>query len=180
MTVLVLASRRSDRGAHWACWALAILEEFTEDIQLVIAGDEYELDQAMAFARQLKVSRVQAVAGWPGADIWASAGAVVLYDAAGFAGPAVAQAVAVGAPIIAADAGGLARTLTDGRNSLLIAPDSPRQLVGAMWRLCNQPTLARQLASSARADLHELLDVDRMRRSVAEAQDLCLQADEGL
>lgn len=65
-------------------------------------------------------------------------------------GQVVVEGMAAGVPVIAADAGGPAEVITDGVDGLLVSPDDPDVLAGAMRRLADSVELRSRLAGAAR------------------------------
>jgi glycosyltransferase involved in cell wall biosynthesis len=59
--------------------------------------------------------------------------------------------MAVGRPIVASDLGQIAEVLTDGESALLVPPDDPRALAGAIVRLVDDSCLRLRLGNAARA-----------------------------
>ncbi len=60
------------------------------------------------------------------------------------------EAMALGLPVAASDAGGNPDLITQGRTGLLVPPLDPAAWAGALTRLLDQPALAAQLAAAAR------------------------------
>jgi len=63
---------------------------------------------------------------------------------------AVAEAMAVGLPIIATRVGGVPLAVRDGVEGLIVAPGRPEALVAAIRRLAHDPDLRARLAEGAR------------------------------
>ncbi len=59
------------------------------------------------------------------------------------------EAMAVGAAVVASNAGGLALTIEDGRSGLLVAPNDHQALARQIAGLLDQPELAQQLRAAA-------------------------------
>jgi glycosyltransferase involved in cell wall biosynthesis len=55
------------------------------------------------------------------------------------------EAMAAGTPVVATGMGGSGEYLLDGENALLVAPDSPEELAGAVARLAGDPELRARL-----------------------------------
>jgi len=65
--------------------------------------------------------------------------------------PAVAvEALACGRPVIASDAGGLSEIVQDGTSGLLVRPDDPSALAGALARLTSDDRLRETMSRAAR------------------------------
>jgi glycosyltransferase involved in cell wall biosynthesis len=65
-------------------------------------------------------------------------------------GVAIMEAMALGAPVVATDAGGVPELVRHEQDGLLVPPVQPDALAGAIERIARDPSLARRLADSAR------------------------------
>lgn len=81
---------------------------------------------------------------WPALDV-----AVVPSRWEGF-GLVVAEAMACGVPVVASGVDSIPELMEDRRHGLLVAPDNPAALAGAVSELLDDATLRRQLAEAAR------------------------------
>lgn len=72
--------------------------------------------------------------------------------------------MAAGRPIVASRIPALAGVLEDGRNALLVEPDSPEALLAALDRLSADPELGVRLAAAARQDVAPFSWMQRARR----------------
>jgi glycosyltransferase involved in cell wall biosynthesis len=75
------------------------------------------------------------------------------------------ESLAAGVPVVATRVGGLPEVVTHGRSGLLVPPDDPAALAGALVRVLAEPGLREQLALGARAESRRFtIDrfVDRM------------------
>jgi glycosyltransferase involved in cell wall biosynthesis len=61
----------------------------------------------------------------------------------------VVESLAVGTPVVATDVGGVGEVLRDGVNGLLVTPNDPLALAGALGRLFGEPGLLEQLRAAA-------------------------------
>jgi glycosyltransferase involved in cell wall biosynthesis len=78
---------------------------------------------------------------------------------------ALMEALVLGIPVVATDAGGTGEIVTDGREGVLVSPAAPDQLAAALVALVNDP--ARRLAMAAAARTRgDALDVGRAIRDV--------------
>lgn len=66
---------------------------------------------------------------------------------------AALEAAAAGCCVVASAHGGLTEIFRDGETGLLVAPDDPDALAGALRRLADDPDLRARLASAAAADV---------------------------
>jgi glycosyltransferase involved in cell wall biosynthesis len=63
----------------------------------------------------------------------------------------VIESLALGTPVIASAVGGITEMITDGRDGLLLPPQDPGALAGALTRLLGDPALAAEMRRQARA-----------------------------
>jgi glycosyltransferase involved in cell wall biosynthesis len=71
------------------------------------------------------------------------------------------EAMALGLPVVASDAGGNADLVTDGRTGLLVPPLDPAAWAGALTRLLDEPQLAAQVAAAARTQVRREFTIAR-------------------
>lgn len=64
----------------------------------------------------------------------------------------VSEGMAIGTPLVATKVGGIPELLKNGRNALLIEPNSPEALASACVKLLDEPQLAIRIATQARID----------------------------
>jgi len=74
----------------------------------------------------------------------------------------VAEAMAAGLPVIAADAGGIPEQVVDGETGLLVPPRSPSALAEKMVVLAQDPDLRRRLGEAGRARAKSLFTEQRV------------------
>ncbi|MFC1735686.1 glycosyltransferase family 4 protein [Candidatus Hydrogenedentota bacterium] len=80
---------------------------------------------------------------------------------------AVLEAMALGTPVIATDAGGLPEAIIDEETGLLVPEKDAAAIAGALKRLRNDPGLRSKLAGNARRRLVDMFDI---RRNVVELE----------
>jgi glycosyltransferase involved in cell wall biosynthesis len=71
------------------------------------------------------------------------------------------EAMALGVPVVASDAGGNADLVTDGRTGLLVPPLDPAAWGDALTRLLGEPQLAAQFAAAARTQVRREFTIAR-------------------
>jgi glycosyltransferase involved in cell wall biosynthesis len=88
-------------------------------------------------------------------------------------GLTIAEALAVGRPVIATRCGGAEMQIRDGENGLLIPPNDPRALYNALMRLVENPALIQKMTDNSCAvhsldshiqDLEEIYKVCRIEK----------------
>lgn len=169
------------RGQDTAVRALAALRRRHPQAQLVIAGaaprpsDEAYAASVGALARELGVEGSIAFAGFVDrtADVYAAADVVV--NPARFNEPfgrVAPEALVAGRPVVASAVGAIPEVLRDGRDALLIPPDDPQALAGAVGRLVEDPALSERMVAegghSVRERFAEQQGVEAFERVVAE------------
>jgi glycosyltransferase involved in cell wall biosynthesis len=75
---------------------------------------------------------------------------------------AVRESMAMGRPVVATDVGGNREIVSDGETGLLVPPDDPAALAGAIASILDDSSLARHLADRAAGFVREHLTVDVM------------------
>jgi D-inositol-3-phosphate glycosyltransferase len=77
-------------------------------------------------------------------------------------GMAIVEAMARGLPVIATDCGGVPDIIADGENGLLVPPDEPRMLAGAIARLAQERDLMRRIRSAAVRTVSQQYTIERI------------------
>lgn len=83
-------------------------------------------------------------------------------------GNAMAEAMAVGAPLISTTAGSIPEVVEAGRTGVLVPPDDPTALRHAMAGLLTDPARAIRLGMAARAHVHTTYSWDAVARRYLE------------
>ena len=169
------------RGQDTAVRGLAALRRRHPDARLVIAGaaprasDEAYAAGVRALARELGVEGSTAFAGFVErtADVYAAADVVI--NPARFNEPfgrVAPEALVAGRPVVASAVGAIPEVLRDGRDALLVPPDDPQALAGAVARLVEDPALSRRIVAEGgqrvRERFAEQAGVEAFERVVAE------------
>jgi glycosyltransferase involved in cell wall biosynthesis len=98
--------------------------------------------------------RIRFVGGVPNSDVptWLSAGDVFLNTARVDNAPiSVIEAMACGLCVVSTKVGGLPFLLEEGREALLVPPEDPAAMVGAVRRVLAEPPVACSLSRNGRA-----------------------------
>ena len=124
--------------------------------RLVVAGDPVRLEPARRRALEVQAERVNAVQHFgylSFADVpryFAAADVLVLpYRHVSQSG-VLFLALALGLPVVATRVGALPEVVSDGDSALLVPPESPAALAGAVTRVLSDPALRARLAANGR------------------------------
>ncbi len=132
--------------------AVALLSLDYPDVTLTIWGSGPEAESLRAMAHRLGIAERFHLPGF------ADEPAKVLLDASVFAFPsryegfglALAEAMALGLPVVAADCqSGPGEFIENGINGLLVPTEDPTALASALGRIIDDPSLARSLSRHA-------------------------------
>lgn len=88
-------------------------------------------------------------------------------------GVVLVEAAEFGLPLVASSVGGIVDVVEDGVTGLAVPPEDPRAISDALRRLSEDPVLAENLATGARARVRSLFDwdgiIDRLEAAFQEA-----------
>jgi glycosyltransferase involved in cell wall biosynthesis len=136
---------------------VALLAEKFPDVSLVMVGRDKgdgSLQETQELAQRLGVTaRVSFPGGVSKAAVpgWLNRGDIFLNTTDVDNTPvSVLEAMACGMCVVSTDVGGLPYLLEDGRTALLVPPDDPIAMAGAVRRLLERPELSERLSRSAR------------------------------
>jgi len=77
-------------------------------------------------------------------------------------GVAVLQGMSAGVPVVASNVGGITDVIQDGTQGILIEPDDPHALIGALKCLLGDPALRSRLGNAGRSHVEEKFSISRM------------------
>ncbi len=133
----VLARLAREKGVDTLLRATAVARETLPGLAVLIAGDGPQRLRLEALSRRLGLGGVVCFLGWVAdSDLFLrEIDVLVAPSLAEGQSLAVMEAMAAGRPVIASRVGGLADTVRDGEDGLLVAPGDPDGLATAMCRL---------------------------------------------
>lgn len=164
---LLLASIEPRKGQDVFVQALALLpRELQEAAHFQIAGRILDPDfwpKVKAVATTLKNFSVRGALSHQEAIELISAADVVVSASRDEAMPTVTilEAMSLGKAVIATTVGGAREVLVEGGNSLLVRPEDPAALAGAIRRLIEDRSLASELGRKARAAYEKDFTMER-------------------
>lgn len=146
------------KGQEFLIQAAALLRSRGLDVRLTLVGDvfgsEHHFREQLAdLAAGLELGPFVSFLGErrDAAQLMANADIVVVPSAQPEPfGIVVVEAMALGRPIVASDAGGPREMITSGHDGLLVRPRDPGAMADAIARLIDDPTRARQLGAQAK------------------------------
>jgi glycosyltransferase involved in cell wall biosynthesis len=140
--------------------SLAVLLEAvaaTPDVALIVAGDGEERETLVAGVAQLglgnRVRLLGPVAREGVLELFAAADASILSSGWENFPHSVVESLAVGTPVIATRAGGVAEVVEDGRNGLLVPVGDPAALADAIRRYFGDDELRATMRANAAASV---------------------------
>ncbi len=77
-------------------------------------------------------------------------------------GLTIVEAMAAGRPVVASRTGGIPEVVVDGDTGLLVEPENPGALAGALRRLLADPDLARRMGEAGRRRAQEMFSARKM------------------
>ena len=170
---LIMVGRTDDRkkGIMYLLQALKLLKEDNVDIKLTLvdrvnAGDSlalglirrYGLEGMVTFSGRLSTEQLVR-------EYSASQVAVTPSIYEGFGLPA-AEAMACEVPVIATTAGGLPEVVKEGETGILVPPQDPHALAGAIKRLLEDEPLRRRMGNNGRTRVERCFSWEVATRQV--------------
>jgi glycosyltransferase involved in cell wall biosynthesis len=159
------------KGALVLFDAFAALARLRPNLRLVLAGHG---DASAELARRTESLGLQGrveLLGHYGGDVDALLSRFDLYVFPslweGFP-YSIVEAMRAGVPIVATRVGGIPEAIADGKDGLLVEPDSRDAMIGAIARLLDDPDLRRSLGRNARLKYENSLSLDKMHLRVRE------------
>jgi glycosyltransferase involved in cell wall biosynthesis len=171
--VVGLGRLSPEKGFDVLLRAFAELRRDVPDARLVLAGRGVEEGALVALAGELGIANAVDFRGWvraadvPGLLDRANIVAVPSREE-GF-GMTALEAAMRGRPVVATRTGGLPEVVDDGVTGVLIPPEKPDELAGAIASLLRDPERAARLGQAGRERAQQLFSEDRL---LSEHEDL--------
>ncbi len=161
--------------------AFAQLRATRPDLRLVISGEGSSRPALEALLKQLGLENVCRLTGHR-TDVAALHSAFDLFvQSSDYEGTpnAVLEAMALGTPTVATDAGGTAELIEDGVHGLIIPPGDVSVLVRAIERAIDDPAASQARAAAARTRVENELSFERRMQKVEAIYDELVTARDG-
>jgi len=152
-----------EKGFDQLIEAMALLKG--EPVQLLLGGEGPQRDALLAQAKALKLgpnqfSAIGFVDDVP--EFMNRIGVLVLPSRSEGLGLVLVEAMAAGRPVIASRCGGVPEVVVDGQTGLLVSPESPTELAGAICRLIASPEEAQRMGLAGRERARLKFSASRM------------------
>jgi glycosyltransferase involved in cell wall biosynthesis len=162
--LLAVARLEPQKGLDAAVRALALLRPSHPSAVLVVLGEGSQRGMLSALARELGVAEAVHLPGRSG-DVahWLGRAELLVHPARweGF-GLALLEAMLCRRPVVASAVGSIPEIVADGETGLLVPPDEPALLAGAIGSLLDDEARARALGEAGLARARTLFSVARM------------------
>ena len=147
--------------------AVKALNEAGRPVELTILGDGPELEPLRRLVEKLGLAARVFLPGYRPRWFEAAMAADIFINASDTEGfcIVVAEALAVGLPVIATDVGGIREYGVDGENMLKLKHCTARELVATISRAADDAILRRSIGQRARSDMRRLYSADALRQS---------------
>jgi len=155
-----------EKGVDVLLQALAELRHFKNDlkIEVMVMGEGTERPQLSKLKRDLDLGDTVRFTGFERniGKVLSSLDIFVLPSRMETFPMVLLEAGAVGVPIIATNVGGIPEMITDGKEGLLVPPESPRAMAEAIMRLMESPELRFTLGEAFHARIARDFTLDSM------------------
>lgn len=154
--VISVGALTHGRGQDVLIRALPAMRRRHPALELAIVGEPHPRDADRAYARELfqladdLAPGAVTFAGFEGRieDAYAAADVVVNPTRYEAFGRVAFEAMVAGRPVVSTSAGAVAELLRDGSDALLVPPDDPRAIAGAVCSLLQDPDRVRELVAA--------------------------------
>lgn len=159
-TIVFVGRLTFEKGVEDLLQAMSILLQKRRDLRLILVGDGQEKETFMSMAKKLGVAEAAEFTGaishddvlriLQKADIFVAPSRITKDGWQEAQGLSIAEAMAVGIPVVATFVGGIPSMIRHKETGLLVPPESPKELASAMeFLLCNTQK-AQELAQNAK------------------------------
>jgi glycosyltransferase involved in cell wall biosynthesis len=142
------------KGIQYLIQALPIVRREFPEVKLEIIGEGPYKKSLVKEVKRRKLEKYVIFSGFQ-AEIEKSLMGMDMYIQPSISesfGLAIVQAMSVGLPIVATNAGGIPEVISDGKTGLLVAPGKPKELATAIIKILRDRTLAHYLGDNARKE----------------------------
>jgi glycosyltransferase involved in cell wall biosynthesis len=161
-----------EKGIQYLIEAAAMIPDVHRKLRFVIVGEGDCLEDLQALVRDKGLPDVFLFAGFHSntAQYMKTFDIFTLPSLSEGLSSAILEAMAASLPIVATNVGGIPELVIDGDNGLLVAPEDPVALAGAIRRLCENPKESHRMGLRGRERMEEKFT---MERKIRETELLC-------
>ncbi len=168
-TPLVVCAARLEREKDIASLvsAMGIVQKTVPEVRCLVAGAGSEKAALEEQIERLNLSERVTLLGFraDATALMAAADVFVLPSLAEPFGLVLLEAMALGRPVVATQAGGPLEIVVDGETGFLVPPSSPEALANAMERLIAGPAAGRRLGENGRVRFQQHFTAARMAQA---------------
>jgi phosphatidyl-myo-inositol dimannoside synthase len=174
--LLSVARLTPHKGIDTGLRVLAQLRDRYPDLGYAAVGSGEQLPALQEMARNLEVAdRVRFLTAVPDSDLPGLYNCAEIYcglsrlteEAAEGFGISLVEAAASGLPVVAGRSGGVPETVREGETGLLVDPERPDQVCGALQSLLDDRALAGRLGAAGRRAVETYYNWDRVTADLA-------------
>jgi glycosyltransferase involved in cell wall biosynthesis len=152
--VLFVGGNMQRKGLEALIQAAAKIVKTRPDTKFCVVGADPNLPKMKALCSRLQVSGYFEFTGWmPNEELqklYRRANVFVMPSLAEAFGVVFLEAMACGIPVIGARVGGIPELIKHGENGLLVKPDNPDELAGALLEILGDQGLSERLGENGR------------------------------
>jgi glycosyltransferase involved in cell wall biosynthesis len=148
--------------------AMQMVHEKYPQTVCVIAGSGALKDDLTQQINDLGLSKIIHLLGFR-TDVHALIAAADIFVLPSLAEPfglVILEAMALGKPVMATDAGGPKEIVKNNETGFLVTPKSPDDLANAMLKLLSDPKISTAMGDAGKKRFHDIYTVQRMARDV--------------
>jgi glycosyltransferase involved in cell wall biosynthesis len=175
----VVANIRGSKGHRYFLEAARRVLEEIPDTRFLIVGDGVGFEDVRRQVAELRLDGVVIMTGFRRdiPEVMAALDVLALPSVRSEAtSQVVAQALAVGTPVVATTVGGSPEVIRDGESGRLVPPADPDALAAAILDLLRDPARARAMARAGQALVSERYTIDAQMTATARVYEAVLAA----
>ncbi len=162
LKILTVARLHWEKGIQYSLEAIALVHRSMPDVRYIIVGDGEMKSELQSLCRSRGIARHVdlrgALAPSEVRKAAAEADIFLLSSLREAFGVVLAEAQAMGLPIVATRVGGVPEVVDDGVTGFLVPPRDPQALADKLLLLANNPDLRRQMGERGRERVKRLFE----------------------
>lgn len=166
--IATVATLNENKGIQFLIQAMPIVKNEFPEVQLEIIGDGPYRRHLESMVKKLKLQDQVSFSGFV-ANIEKYLTKFDLYVQPSLSesfGLAIVQAMSVGLPVVASNAGGIPEVVTDGKSGILVEPAKPKLLAAAIVEILRDPSRSKKMGETARREAQIRFNLKDMIREL--------------